>query len=181
MTIDRHAIEIRLLLDLVVYELGRLGLEAGTPVRVRVGTPDLSEGLADRLWPDHDVAADASSAVGVHLLDLEESGLPDRFDDRVVVVFRNRISHKALRYPAWRGIAFPRVERRLARSHDLTASRGVMGPVVFARLLAAEAANRRGRFDVGFHRADRALLSPSSWGPDRLVAPYGVIAATRRP
>lgn len=181
MTVDRNALEIRLLLDLLAYELHRLGTAPGGPIRIFVGTPDLSDDLADRLWPDLVVADEGPSRVDVHLLDLEEVGVPDGFEaDHVAIVFRNRTSHKSLLKGGWRGLGFASLERRLRRTHRVFAARGVMGPSVLTRLLIAEAASRNARFGRGFLLRDRALLSPSETGVARFLCPYGIVVASRR-
>lgn len=179
--VNPHAIEVRLLLDLVAYELHRLNLPSGAKIRVTAGRPDLTEDLHDRLWPDHDLVAEGEIEAEVHLLDVEQEKLRPAFAaPAAVVAFRNRTSHKALVHDDWQGVDPRTLLRTLRRTHDVQAFHGVMGPSVLARLALAGVADRVGRFDVGFQLADRARLLPVARGIERHVAPYGVISARRR-
>lgn len=179
--VNPHAIEVRLLLDLVAYELHRLELPSGATIRVAAGRPDLTDDLQDRLWPDHAVAADGETGAEVHLLDVEQDKRRPAFAaPAVVIAFRNRTSHKALVHDDWQGVDPRTLLRTLRRTHDVLAFHGVMGPTVLTRLALAALADRAGRFDLGFQLADRARLLPVVRGIERHVAPYGVIAARRR-
>lgn len=179
--VNRYALEVRALLDLVALELHRLELPATAVVGVHAAAPELAEDLGDRLWPERTVGAAARPDVAVHLLDLEEDGLPEAFEvDALIVAFRNAWSHKRLRGPGWPALPYGAVARRVAASHRVVAAHGVMTPGTLAGLALAGVANAAGRYDAGFALADRAALVPSTTGFLRVLCPYGLIVARRR-
>ena len=183
---DRYSTETRTLLDLVAYELRRLGLPPGSEVLVRAAAPELLSDLADRLG-DHPGGLTLKThlsgppLVGVYLLSVEE-GAPGPAADRpqhALLAFRNRLSHKTLLYRGLRGLWYPGTERAFQQGYRVTGRWGLMAPQRVGWLLASALANRLGRHDLGFFLADRALLAPTERGGARYLSSVGLLVGSR--
>jgi hypothetical protein len=183
--LNRYAVETRLLLDLISHELHRLELPQGTEVNVFTRFPGLLEDLADRVWSDYILLPGLDrpkSKVVVYLLSLEEgaSQLPLQTADHFIAGFRNQLSHKPLIYGDWQGLWYPSFERKLKKTHHLTASWGILEPRALAHLALAATASRFGYFGIGFHTADRALRSPLCQNAARYICSFGLVGGYKK-
>lgn len=181
--LNRYGLEVRVTLDLVAQTLWRLHPEGGVDLRVVSASEDLSQDLEDRLGNHFRIGgADADTTVYLLGLELDASArlLEDDAGDRVVVAFRNRLSHKSLLYRDYRGLSFVQLERRMRDRFSCVRSTGVMAPQRLAWNVAASVANRLQRFDYGYYLQDRSHLSPLHRGWSRYVCPIGVVAGNRR-
>jgi hypothetical protein len=181
-SLNRYALETRLMLDLVSHELQRLRIPHATEIQVVTKFPGLFEDLADRLWGHYTLlSTPVPSNVVIYLLSLEE-GIPRdglHASSSFVAAFRNHLSHKSILYGDWHGLWYPGLEREMKKTHRLVSSWGIMKPTLLPQLALASSANRFGRFDLGFYLSDRALRVPLSTGLLRYLCPFGVISGRK--
>lgn len=182
--INRYALENRLMLDLITYELYKLQLPHATEISVYTHG-DAFEDLQDRVGDSFTLLrgdAPKTAKVAIYLFSLEDSGLtvPPQPTDHLLVGFQNRMSHKSLLYSDWKGFWYPTFEHSLKRAYHVASSWGILGPGVLWHYSIAEVANRLGRFDLGYHLADRSLHSQMHRGRLRYLCPLGLIVGHRR-
>lgn len=171
------------MLDLVAFELHRMGAPSGDVVAIEAASPVLTSDLKDRLGERIELRDRPSAAsTGVFLLGTGDvlRKLDERAYENVIIAFKNAYSHKSILYPEYGGISHWRVERRVRASYTLHASWGIMPPSGAVRLLAAGAARRRGLHGLADHLADRATLSPVRRGLSRRVCSIGVVVGRGR-
>ena len=190
--VNRYALESRLMLDLVCFELYRLRLPAATRVSVHAASEAFFEDLSDRLADDFTLlpknpgasapqAGEGPSEAVIYLLSLEEDrGAVPEGAQHLIVAFRNTLSHKSVLYRGWRGLPFPAFERRLKKSHELKSAWGLMGLNTLLLLGVAALAEKLELFDWSFSLTDLAMTKPVCQGSSRYFCPFGVVSGRKR-
>lgn len=182
--IERYSIESRALLDLIAFEVSRIGLPSGSTISTASASPLLVDDLGNRLGNHEllDVSRRSEAPVFVCLLDTDHlwDHLERHAYEGVIVAFRNSTSYKRLLYRNYAGESFHRVEARIGGAYHIVASWGIMAPAAIAALLLSGAARHLGRHGLADQLADRGTLSPIHRGQGRRLCSIGVVVGNRR-